>query len=126
MERNKYTVEPHIPAFADFAAWKGKRVLELGCGLGTETTNFARAGATVVAVDISRVSLDLLRQRLELESLSASVTLVQGDCEEVDKLLHAAQLDKEPFDLGEHASAQLSLRDCCSCSSVARASVGLW
>ena len=36
-------VEPHIPAFADFAYWKGKRVLEIGCGIGTDA-NLAHPG----------------------------------------------------------------------------------
>src|SRR4051812_42278438 len=43
VERRKYFVEPHIPGFADFSAWKGRRVLEIGCGLGTDTVSFARA-----------------------------------------------------------------------------------
>ena len=41
-------------------------VLEIGCGMGTDTINFARAGARVTAVDLSEESLNLARQRAEV------------------------------------------------------------
>src|SRR5678815_6183724 len=62
VEARKYCVEPHIPGFAAFRRWSGKRVLEVGCGIGTDTINFARAVATVTAVDVSTESLSLARK----------------------------------------------------------------
>ena len=65
VEALKYLVEPHIPGFAEFPRWAGKRVLEMYCGIGTDTINFARAGARVTAVDLSEKSLELALRRME-------------------------------------------------------------
>jgi SAM-dependent methyltransferase len=59
----KYTVEPHIRRFADFDRWRGKDVLEVGCGIGTDTLEFLRAGARVDAMDLSQASIDLAKKR---------------------------------------------------------------
>ena len=61
VEARKYLVEPHIPGFAEFERWRGKRVLEVGCGIGTDSINFARAGAELTAVDLSSESLRIAR-----------------------------------------------------------------
>ncbi len=31
VEARRYFVEPHIPIFAEFPRWSGKKVLEVGC-----------------------------------------------------------------------------------------------
>jgi 2-polyprenyl-3-methyl-5-hydroxy-6-metoxy-1,4-benzoquinol methylase len=94
VEARKYMVEPHIPGFAGFDRWKGKSVLEIGCGIGTDTINFARAGARVVAVDLSEESLALARKRAELFGLSDSITFYQANAEEL-----SAVVAPQPFDL---------------------------
>lgn len=83
VERRKYLVEPHIPGFAQFESWKGKRVLEVGCGIGTDTINFARAGAKVTAVDLSEKSLELARQRAKSFNLEKSINFHLANAEEL-------------------------------------------
>ena len=81
VERRKYFVEPHIPDFAQFEQWRGKRVLEIGCGIGTDTINFARGGAKVTAVDISEKSLALAKKRAEIYGLSPKIEFYCADAE---------------------------------------------
>jgi 2-polyprenyl-3-methyl-5-hydroxy-6-metoxy-1,4-benzoquinol methylase len=93
VERRKYFVEPHIPGFADFEKWAGRRVLEIGCGLGTDTVNFARAGAQVTAVELSDESAALARKRLEVYGLSDRATIHVGNAEELPKILAPQTFD---------------------------------
>jgi 2-polyprenyl-3-methyl-5-hydroxy-6-metoxy-1,4-benzoquinol methylase len=51
----------------------GKRVLEVGCGMGLHTELMARAGADVTAIDISPKSVAATRARLALRGVSADV-----------------------------------------------------
>jgi len=94
VEARKYFVEPHIPLFAEFPRWKGKKVLEIGCGLGTDTMNFVRAGAQVTAVDLSDESLKLAKQRAEVFGLSGSIRFIQADAERLSEYVPV-----EPYDL---------------------------
>ncbi len=93
VERRKYFVEPHIPGFADFPKWAGRRVLEIGCGLGTDTLNFARAGAQVTAVELSDESATLARTRAEVFGLTDRVTIHVGNAEELPRILPSQTFD---------------------------------
>jgi ubiquinone/menaquinone biosynthesis C-methylase UbiE len=93
VEARKYFVEAHIPGFAQFQRWAGKRVLEVGCGLGTDTINFARAGAQVTAVDLSRASLDLARRRAEVFRLQDRITFVEANAERLSDFVAPAHYD---------------------------------
>ena len=66
VERKKFFVEPHIPEFADYPIWKNKKVLEIGCGIGTDAINFAKFGANYVGLELSNKSLDLTKKRFEV------------------------------------------------------------
>jgi SAM-dependent methyltransferase len=83
VDKRKYFVEPHIPGFAQFERWKGKRVLEVGCGLGTDTINFAGVGALMTAVDPSDESLKLAKQRAKVFGLEDSITFYQANAEDL-------------------------------------------
>lgn len=79
----KYFVESHIPRFVDFSYWRDKFVLELGCGIGTDTISFAAHGANVVAVDISEESLEIARKRAKALGLQSKIIFMQGNIEKL-------------------------------------------
>lgn len=91
VEARKYRVEPHIPGFAQFPSWKGKSVLEIGCGLGTDAVNFARHGATYTGVELSDVSLELARTRFAAFGLDG--TFLCHNAEHLDRALPPASFD---------------------------------
>jgi len=93
VERRKYFVEPHIPGFAEFPRWQDKRVLEIGCGIGTDTINFARHGATVTAVDLSEKSLEMARRRAEVFGLADRIRFFQGSAEQLELVVPPEMFD---------------------------------
>ena len=93
VETRKYFVEPHIPRFAEFPRWQNKRVLEIGCGIGTDTMNFARHGAHVTAVDLSEKSLEMARKRAEVYGLSGNIQFCHSSGETLSSILPAQAYD---------------------------------
>lgn len=69
VEAHRYAKEWHIPAAADFAGARGLKVLEIGCGLGTDGAEFAKAGADYIGVDLTEAAVELARTRFELFDL---------------------------------------------------------
>jgi 2-polyprenyl-3-methyl-5-hydroxy-6-metoxy-1,4-benzoquinol methylase len=94
VEARKYLVEPHILRFAEFDCWRDKKVLEIGCGIGTDTINFARRGAAVTAVELSEKSLEIARKRAEVYGLQDRIRFYCGNAEELSLFVPV-----EPYDL---------------------------
>jgi 2-polyprenyl-3-methyl-5-hydroxy-6-metoxy-1,4-benzoquinol methylase len=93
VELRKYFVEPHIVDFADFPSIKDKKVLEIGCGIGTAAVGFARAGAKkVTAIDLSEKSLNIARKRAEIYGFS-NIEFYQANAEELSKTVPVEEYD---------------------------------
>jgi SAM-dependent methyltransferase len=61
----------YLPQLVDFSAYRGQRLLEVGCGIGTDLARFARGGARVTGVDLAATAIDLARKNLALHGLDA-------------------------------------------------------
>jgi 2-polyprenyl-3-methyl-5-hydroxy-6-metoxy-1,4-benzoquinol methylase len=93
VETRKYFVEPHIHRLAQFERWQDKKVLEIGCGVGSDTINFARHGAWVTAVDFSEKSIEIARQRAEVYNLQNRINFYLGNAEELTKFVPIEHYD---------------------------------
>jgi ubiquinone/menaquinone biosynthesis C-methylase UbiE len=51
-------VAPYIVSILDFPSWRGKRVLDVGCGGGMDAITFAINGAESHAIDYTRNAVD--------------------------------------------------------------------
>jgi len=82
LEAHRYTKEWHIPVAADFSSARGLKVLEIGCGLGTDGAQFAEAGADYTGVDLTEAAVELARKRFELFNLTGKFQT--ADAENLD------------------------------------------
>jgi ubiquinone/menaquinone biosynthesis C-methylase UbiE len=55
----------------------------VGCGIGTDSINFARAGAHLTAVDLSSESLRLAEQRADVMAVADRIRFIQANAEEL-------------------------------------------
>ncbi|MDA2932741.1 methyltransferase domain-containing protein [Acidobacteria bacterium AH-259-D05] len=58
----RYATQPFMHKLIDFERFAGQRLLEVGCGLGTDLRQFALGGARVIGLDLSAGSVALARQ----------------------------------------------------------------
>jgi len=71
--------EPLFGGLIDYAALRGTRVLEVGCGLGAISAELARQGARVIALDLTWTAASSAARRFALDG--ASGCALQGDAE---------------------------------------------
>lgn len=91
VENKKFRVEPHIVEFSEFRNWEGKKVLEIGCGIGTAAINFARAGAIYTGFELSEKSLELTRKRFDVYGYKGS--FYSGNAEELSQYVPIEKYD---------------------------------
>lgn len=66
-------VERFSIPYWEFDRFPAKKVLDIGCGPGWVTVQYARGGAAVTAVDLTDAAVDLTRRHVDLHGLRADV-----------------------------------------------------
>lgn len=61
----------YLPRLVDFSAYRGRTLLEVGCGIGTDLVRFARGGAVVTGVDLSATAIELAKKNFALHDVTA-------------------------------------------------------
>jgi ubiquinone/menaquinone biosynthesis C-methylase UbiE len=79
VEEHRYKKEWHIPDAGGFAQSKNLSVLEVGCGLGTDGAQFAKAGANYTGIDLTDAAVDLARRRFELFDLPGTFRVADAE-----------------------------------------------
>jgi SAM-dependent methyltransferase len=69
----------HLLRLVDFDGYRGKDVLEVGCGAGTDLVRFARGGARVTGIDLSSSAIALARQNFAQQALEADLREADGE-----------------------------------------------
>lgn len=69
----RYELEPYIIPFAEFNKSRGKRVLEIGVGLGADHQKFAEAGAELYGIDLTERAISNTKKRLEIFKLQSKL-----------------------------------------------------
>lgn len=77
--RARYALEPYIAEFADFKSARGKKVLEIGVGMGADYLEWLKAGACATGVDLSPASLERARLRCELAGYKADLHVADAE-----------------------------------------------
>ncbi len=69
VERQRYELQPHILEIISKIDWRGKRVLEVGAGIGTDARNIIGRGALYTGINVDRGSTEATLQALRVFSL---------------------------------------------------------
>jgi ubiquinone/menaquinone biosynthesis C-methylase UbiE len=75
----RYQLEPFIRAFANADETLGRRVLEVGVGLGADHQLFAEAGARLAGVDLTERAVEHVRRRFNLMGLQSALHLANAE-----------------------------------------------
>ena len=69
----------HLLRLVDFDGWRGRMVLEVGCGAAIDLARFARGGALVTGVDLAPSAIALARANFEQQGLAGGFEVADGE-----------------------------------------------
>src|SRR5215510_7035532 len=80
VERHRYQeYAAWMPRLMEFEKFRGRRLLEIGCGMGTDLLQFARGGARCTGIDLTPRSVAITRHRFRLYGADADFMISDGE-----------------------------------------------
>jgi SAM-dependent methyltransferase len=80
VERHRYTeYAPWMPQLMGFDKFRDARLLEIGCGMGTDLLQFARGGACCIGIDLTPRSIEITRHRFRLYDAGGAFMISDGE-----------------------------------------------
>jgi 2-polyprenyl-3-methyl-5-hydroxy-6-metoxy-1,4-benzoquinol methylase len=79
LEEYHYEKLEYLRRIIDFNAYKEKKLLEIGCGLGIDLVRFASGGAIVTGVDLAHNAIELARRNFELHGVNGELLVMNGE-----------------------------------------------
>ena len=72
------TDEAFFSSFVNFEGRQNERVLEIGCGIGTDGARFAENGAVYTGIDVSSRAIEIAQTRFKLFDLPGALMVLDG------------------------------------------------
>jgi SAM-dependent methyltransferase len=79
LDEYHFDKQRHLAKVLDYTKYRGKDVLDLGCGVGVDLVRFAQAGAVATGVDISERVIHLAKKNFQYQGLAANLVVMDGE-----------------------------------------------
>jgi len=79
LDRYHFEKLHYLLRLVDFDGYRGRSVLEIGCGAGVDLAHFARGGARVTGIDLAASAVDLARTNFAQQGLDGRFEVADGE-----------------------------------------------
>lgn len=69
----------YLPKLVDFSGFPGKKVLDVGCGVGNDLSRFCKGGSEVFGIDIAPHSIELANRNFSQRGLDGNFEVMNGE-----------------------------------------------
>ncbi len=69
----------YLPQVVNFGGYRGKKLLDVGCGVANDLSRFVRGGAIVTGVDLAPHSIELAKANFSQRGLQGEFSVMNGE-----------------------------------------------